>query len=186
LDKNTHEKILDHGIESISLTLFLFYIHLTDMAVRADWLLPYLLASSAGVVATLYLWRRGIILNRLFLGSTLYFCSGLAGLVTGWDWLNQGYGDLGAVAMLGWILLAGIISSLISPYGFLGVRTPGYFSIMGGSILLLLVCLLATTAAASFMGNKLLGEWLPFIFLFSMRSLLQHLDRKMLSAPAAA
>ena len=37
------KKILDHGIESISLTLFLLYIHLTDMAVRVDWLLPYLL-----------------------------------------------------------------------------------------------------------------------------------------------
>jgi hypothetical protein len=180
------KKILDQSIESISLTLFLLYIHLADMAARADWLLPYQLASGTGVAATLYLWRRGIILNRLFLGITVYFCSGLAGLLTDWDWLNQSYGELGAVAMLGWILLVGVVSSLASPYGFLGVRTPGYFSIMGGSILLILACLMATTAAISFMGNKLLGEWLPFIFLFSMRSLLLHLDRKMLSETAAA
>lgn len=180
------KKIIDQSIESLSLTIFLLYIHLADLNARADWLLPYLLASVAGLGAMAYVYQRGLILNRLFIGITLYFCSGLAGLIAGWDWLNQGYGELGAVAMLGWILLAGSIASMASPYGFLGVRSPGYFSIMHGSLLLLLAGLLATVAAASFMDNKLFGEWLPFIFLFSMRSLLLHLDKKMLSAATTA
>lgn len=184
--KNLIKSILDQCIESLSLTVFLLYIHLADMNARADWLLPYLLASAAGVGAMVYVYRRGLILNRLFIGITLYFCSGLAGLIIGWDWLNQGYGELGAVAMLGWILLAGFIASLASPYGFLGVKSPGYFSILHGSLLLLLADLLAIAAAASFMDNKLFGEWLPFIFLFSMRSLLLHLDKKMLSTAATA
>lgn len=184
--KNVIKSILDHSIESLSLTIFLLYIHLADLDARADWLLPYLLASTAGVGAMVYVYRRGLILNRLFVGITLYFCSGLVGLITGWDWLNQTYGDLGAVAMLGWILLAGLIASLISPYGFLGVKTPGYFSVIGGSLLLLVAGLLATAAAANFMDNKLLGEWLPFIFFFSIRSLLLQLDKKMLSAAATA
>lgn len=184
--KNVIKSFLDQCIESLSLTIFLLYIHLADMSVRADWLLPYLLASAAGVGAIAYLYWRGLILNRLFIGITLYFCSGLAGLVTGWDWLNQTYGELGAVAMLGWVLLVGLFASFISPYGFLGVKTPGYFSVIGGSLLLLLAGLLAVTAAASFMDNKLLGEWLPFIFLFSIRSLLLQLDKKMLSAAATA
>lgn len=184
--KNRIKSIIDQSIESVSLTLFLLYIHLVDMTVRADWLLPYLLSSVAGVGAIVYLYRRGLILNRLFVGITLYFCSGLAGLITGWDWFNQSYGELGAVAMLGWILLVGLIASFASPYGFLGIKAPGYFSIIGGSLWLLLATLIATTAAASFMNNKLSGEWLPFIFLFSMRSLLLHLDKKMLSAAATA
>lgn len=184
--KNPVKSILDPLIESVSLTVFLLYIHLADMSQRADWLLPYLLASAAGVGAMVYMYWRGLILNRLFVGITLYFCSGLIGLLTGWDWLNQTYGELGAVAMLGWILLAGLIASFISPYGFLGVKTPGYFSVIGGSLLLLLAGLLATAASFSFMDNKLLGEWLPFIFLFSIRSLLLQLDKKMLSAAATA
>jgi hypothetical protein len=178
-DKKTPmKKILDHSIESLSMTLFLLYIHLADMTARADWLLPYLLASAVGGGATVYIYRRRLILNRLFIGINLYFCSGLLGLITGWDWLNQLYGDLGALAMLGWILLTGLVASLTSPHGFLGVRSPGYFSIAGGSWLLLVCGLLASLAAASFMGSKLLGEWLPFIFLFSMRSLLLRLDKK--------
>lgn len=184
--KNPIKPILDSCIESLSLTVFLLYIHLADMHTRADWLLPYLLSSAAGLGAMVYMRWRGLILNRLFIGITLYFCSGLAGLVTGWDWLNQIYGDLGAMAMLGWILLAGAMATLASPYGFLGVRSAGYFSIPGGSLLLLCAGLLATAAAASFMGSKLFGEWLPFIFLFSMRSLLLQLDRKLLNAPATA
>ena len=184
--KNPIKRILDSCIESLSLTVFLLYIHLVDMNARADLLLPYLLASAAGLGAMLYLYRRGLILNRLFIGITLYFCSGLAGLIADWDWLNQRYGDLGAVAMLGWILLAGAIATLASPYGFLGVRSAGYFSLCGGSLLLLLAGILATAAAAGFMGSKLFGEWLPFIFLFSMRSLLLQLDKKLLNAPATA
>ncbi len=184
--KNPIKRILDPSIESLSLTFFLLYIHLTDMHTRADWLLPYLLASAAGLGAMAYMRWRGLILNRLFVGITLYFCSGLAGLLSGWDWLNDHYGELGAVAMLGWILLAGLIASWASPHGFLGVRSAGYFSIRGGSFLLLFAGVLATAAAASFIGNKLFGEWLPFIFLFSMRSLLLQLDKKLLSAPATA
>jgi len=184
--KNLIKSIFDQCIESLSLTVFLLYIHLADMNARADWLLPYLLASAVGLGAIVYMYRRGLILNRLFVGITLYFCSGFVGLITGWDWLNKGYGELGALAMLGWILLAGLVASFISPYGFLGIKSPGYFSIMGGSLLLLLAGLIAAVAAASFMNNKLLGEWLPFIFLFSMRSLLLHLDKKMLSVAATA
>lgn len=184
--KNLIKSIIDQSIESLSLTIFLLYIHLADMNARADWLLPYLIASATGLGAMTYIYRRGLILNRLFIGITLYFCSGTAGLITGWDWLNQGYGELGAVAMLGWILLTGLVASVTSPHGFLGVRSVGYFSISGGSGLLLLAGLVATGAAASFMNNPLFGQWLPFIFLFSMRSLLLHLDKKMLSAAATA
>lgn len=184
--KNVIKNIIDQGIESLSLTIFLLYIHLAPMSTRADWLLPYLIASAAGLGAMAYMYRRGLILNRLFIGINLYFCSGLAGLLSSWDWLNQAYGELGAVAMLGWILVAGLAASYASPHGFLGVKTPGYFSIRGGSWWLLLAAVLATVAATSFMGSKLLGQWLPFIFLFSMRSLLLRLDQKMLSAPATA
>lgn len=176
------KKLLDHGIESLSLTLFLLYIHLADMDARADWLPPFLLASTAGVGAMIYIYRRGLILNRLFIGITAYFCSGLAALVTGWDWLNLRYGELGAVAMLGWILLVGAIATVASPYGFLGIIAPKSVNLRG-SMALVGAGLLAITVAASFMDSKLLGEWLPFIFLFSMRSLLLQLAKKRLNSP---
>jgi hypothetical protein len=171
--------MLDRGLESLALMVFLIYIQVADMAQRADWLLPYLLSSSIGVIATFYVRHRRILLNRLLLGITLYFCSGLLGLVIEWDWLNNLYGKLGAVAMLGWILITGVVTSLLSPYGFLGVKSAGYFSIAQGSGLLLLACAVATLTATYFMQQK-------FIFLFSMRSMLLQLDRKLLKASATA
>lgn len=178
--------ILHRCIESIALMVFLIYLQVGGMATRADWLWPYLLASSIGLGATVYMVRRGILLNRLLLGVTLYFISGLFGLLGDWDWLNDLYSELGAVAMLGWIFLTGVMTSLLSPYGFLAVRSPGYFSIIQGSGLLLIACAIATATAYCFMHNKVLGEWVPFIFLFSTRSLLLQLDRKLPGASVAA
>lgn len=178
--------ILNRCVESLALMVFLIYIQVADMNVRADWMLPYLLASSIGLCATLYILRHGILFNRLLLGVTLYFFSGLLGLLAEWDWLNDLYGELGAVAMLGWIFLTGVFTGGLSRYGFLGVRSPGYFSIAQSSGLLLSACAIATITAWCFMHNKLLGEWVPFIFLFSMRSLLLQLDQKLLRTAVAA
>ena len=178
--------LVTRGLESLALMVFLVYIQLADMASRADWLPAYLLASSIGLAASLYLVQRGQLLNRLLLGATLYFCSGLFGLLSDWDWLNDLYGSLGAVAMLGWILATGVVTSLLSPYGFLGVRPTGYFSSAQGSALLLITAAIATLVAVSFMQHPWLGEWLPFIFLFSTRSLLLQLDQKLLRNPVTA
>jgi len=179
LNKTQMKKLLDNSIASLPLTFFLIYIHLIEIKTRSDWQLPYLLASVLGLGAIIYLYRNSIILNRIFLGITLYFCSGLIGLLIEWDWLNHVYGELEALGMLYWILLVGIMSSIMSPYGFLGMRNPGYFSKTQGSLLLLLSCLIATAVATFFINNILLGEWLPFIFIFSVRSLLQYFDKKM-------
>jgi len=173
------KKFLDNSIESFALTFFLIYIHLMDIKVRADWLWPYLCASILGLAAIIYLYKKHIVLNRIFLGGTLYFCSGLLGLLINWDWLNQAYAELEAVAMLYWIVLVGIIS-IFTPYGFLGIKNPGYFSNTQSSLLLLFFCIIATGIAYLFIGNTFLGEWLPFIFIFSVRGLLRFLDRKWL------
>lgn len=182
----TLKTILDRCLESFSLMAFLIYLQVTTIAARADWLIPYALASSIGLVAIVYIIHRGILLNRLLLGINLYFFSGLFALLIEWDWLNNLYGQLGPVAMLCWIFLTGTVASGVSPHGFLAVKTPGYFSLAQSSGLLLFACLLATVAASYFMGNKLLGEWLPFIFLFSMRSLLLQLDQKLRRAAVVA
>jgi hypothetical protein len=171
------KKFLDNSIESLSLTFFLIYIHLIDIKARADWLWPYLFASILGLAAIIYLYKKRIVLNRIFLGGTLYFCSGFLGLLVGWDWLNQTYAELEAVAMLYWIIGMGIIS-IVSPYGFLGIKSVGRFSKMQASLLLLLSCLIATVIATFFINNTFLGQWLPFIFIFSTRSLLLHIDKK--------
>ncbi len=165
-------KFLASLIESIPLTFFLVYIQCVEIKVSHDWLLPYLLASIAAVLSTAYLLWKGVVLNRLIVGINLYFFSGLVGLVFGWVWLNQLYGELRGLGMLYWIFAVGCVSSCYGRFGFLGVESTARLSL--AHWLLLFMCIPALAMAMYFSGNSFWGEWFPFIFLFFMRGLLRQ------------
>jgi hypothetical protein len=169
------KKFIFNIIESIPLTIFLVYVQTAHITVRHDWLAPYLLASSAGIISSAYLFRQDVVLNRICIAINLYFLSGVLGLISEWNWLNQWYGQLRGLGMLYWILLVGSISIVVSPYGFIGIKQPAtkYWSIG-----LLAVSGIATAMAICFSDYTFWGEWFPFIFLFSMRGVLQNLSRK--------
>ena len=165
-------KFIEGLIESIPLTIFLVYIQCVEIKVSHDWLLPYLLACISAVLSTGYLIGKGAVLNRLIVGINLYFFSGLLGLVLGWGWLNQLYGELRGLGMLYWIFAVGCVTSCYGRFGFLGVEFVGRMSLAHWS--LLLMCIPALAIAVYFSGNGFWGEWFPFIFLFFMRGLLRQ------------
>ncbi len=176
------QKFLNGIIESIPLTIFLVYVQCVDMNLSRDWLAPYLLASVTGAISSVYLMRQGMILNRISMAINFYFLSGAFALIIEWSWLNQLYGQLRALGMLYWILLVGGITSVFSPFSFLGIRQPTNHSNGYWSIGLLLVCVLAIAVAIYFSNNKFWGEWFPFILLFSMRGVLQKLSSKTITS----
>ena len=180
--KYSMKNLLNDVIESIPLSFFLLYIQCIDIKQSHDWLLPYLMASVAALGSMVYLARRGVILNRLSVGINLYFLSGLFGLVFEWLWLNQLYGQVRGLGMLGWIVALGIVTSLFSCHGFIGLANADRASLAQGSLLLLLASILALIMAGYFIDNRFWGEWFPFIFLFLTRSALQQLSRASLSA----
>jgi hypothetical protein len=173
------KKILTGVIESTPLTIFVFYIHLLDIKEGHQWLWPYLLSSIASVSSTTYLMHRDVILNRLFLGINCYFLSGLIGLVFNLTELNQWYGQVRAVGMLYWIIACGILCTLFSPFGFLGVSDASRKTIIVGSMLLLLSTMASALIASLCSNNLFWGEWFPFVLLFSIKSFLVSLGKKM-------
>jgi hypothetical protein len=175
--KKLVKKFLDRFIESIALILFLVYIHSIEMHRAEDWLIPYLIGSVCSLIASIYSYLNNQIANRIFVGIGCYFYSGFIGVMMDWDWLNQLYGQLKASALLLWILAVGVITTIASPHGFLGKKTALQFRLNHnfmvdlGSIQLLIVCLIATLLSFVFHSNRLFGEWIPFILLFSARNL---------------
>jgi hypothetical protein len=164
--------------ESLSLTFFVIYIHSQTVAPGEAWLLPYLLASIIGAAVSLILLHQRIVLNRLFLGINLYFFSGVLAVALQVQALNQLYAQLGAAAMLAWILLVGIGATLLAPVGVLGIsetrsRIHSWY--------LLAACAAAVLWAKYFKTNMALGEWLPFIALFTLRSFLSAAATKALA-----
>ncbi|HEY6528727.1 MAG TPA: hypothetical protein VIZ65_08530 [Cellvibrionaceae bacterium] len=155
--------------ESLSLTFFVIYIHSQTLPAGEAWLLPYLLACIIGVAVSVLLVCQHMVLNRLFLGINLYFLSGVLALALQIQQLNQLYAQLGAAAMLTWILLVGIAATLIAPVGVLGIpearsRIHSWY--------LLVACVFAILWAIYFKTNTALGEWLPFIVIFTLRNYL--------------
>ena len=162
-------------LESSSLLIFLAFIHLHEPQTMAAWLLPYSLASAAGVATTLYLWQKKAPINPIFFAIQCYFVSGFLALACNVIWLNHLYGQLRATAMLLWIFGIGLAFHLFSSAGFLGVkpdRSNGRYltSPKIPSLLLLLVCALSLAMAHYWQGQQLAGELIPFFLLFGARS----------------
>jgi hypothetical protein len=175
------QKFRESLIESLSLTVFVVYIQLIAIEKRQDWLLPYALSTGVALLSTLYLWRCGLVLNRINLAINLYFVSGLMGLMLGLAWLNQLYGQLRGAGMLYWILAVGLIASTCSPFGFLGIKHVSARATVLWSLALVAVCGLAIIIAQLFMSSRFWGEWFPFILVFTMRGLLIRWSRPVLA-----
>jgi hypothetical protein len=175
------KKILHGIIESIPLTLFVFYIHLIEINESREWLLPYLLSSVTSLGATAYLLHQRVVLDRLFIGINCYFLSGLLGLVLNWEWLNLWYGQVRALGMLYWIIACGVYTSFFSSYGFLGISHASKKVVAVGSLLLLLSSVVSTVIATLFADNLFWGEWFPFILLFSLKNLLTRISKNLFS-----
>ena len=129
------------------LAVFLIYMTVMDPRAQVEWRAPYYAATALALVGTLVLWRAGATLNRIYLGIALYFVSGTIALITRWPWLNAEYGRLEGTAMLFWVLAVGLVATLASARGYVGVEAPPR-DVRNASWLLL-----AITTAATITGS---------------------------------
>lgn len=156
-------------LESAPLTAFVLYVHTVSLQPGWDWLLPYALASLLGLAISLLLLQQRLVLDRLFLAINLYFLSGLIAVAAQLHFINQLYGQLGAAAMIGWILLLGLYVNLFCSVALLGVEEPPP---PRGAWILWGACWCAGLWSIVFKEQVFLGEWLPFIALFTLKGLL--------------
>lgn len=160
-------------IESLSLPVFLLGVALVERGIIQGWLSTYVISSTVAVITTSIVIRNKISLNRLFVGINLYLFSGAFALMMDLSWLNQLYGKMEASAMLAWIVIVGVFSIVLSPEGFIGVKSLNHKKITLFSIYLLLVALTAFAFSYYFQGNKLCSEIIPFVALFTTLGILK-------------
>ncbi len=157
-------------IEAIPITLFLAYIRRIDTQVPENFKGPFTISAAAAVLLICILVYKKQPLNRLFLGINLYLISGGAAFITHQYWLNRIYDDLQASGMLLWIIGVGVVTTLLSPRGFINTASSDKKRVKTKSLFLLLFASIAFAVAFLFRTNKLFPEFVPFVCLFLLQN----------------
>lgn len=110
-------------IEALPLPIFLLYASLIDQRFSHNWQGPFVASSIVAILTTTILLCNKALLNRLMIGINAYLIIGSLGQLSEHVWINQVYEKFEASGMLAWIIIVGVISLLISPAGFIGVKS---------------------------------------------------------------
>jgi len=100
-------------------------------------------------------------------------CGAIA-FITNQYWLNKIYDQLQASGLLLWVVITGMITTLISSYGFIGAKSFDPSPTKKYSFQLLIFSVIAFSLSFAFRGNKFLSELVPFIGLFVSQVILQE------------
>jgi len=168
-------------MEAIPLPIFLIHAGLIDQSISQNWQGPFVTSSIAALLTTTILMLNKVPLNRLFISINVYLIIGSVGLLTDQIWLNQLYGKMGASGMLAWMIIVGTVSLLLSPLGFIGIKSQDRKKVIIYSLYLLLVVQIAFLFSFYFKGNKIASEYIPFISLFAIQGILKSKAMKALS-----
>jgi len=160
-------------IEAIPLPIFLIYAGLIDQSIPQNWQGPYFTSSIAALLTTTLLILNRVPLNRLIIGINVYLITGSFILLTEQVWLNQLYGKMEAAGMLAVIIIVGVVSLLLSPAGFIGIKSQDRKKVIMFSLYLLVVAQVAFLVSFYFQGNKIYSEYVPFIALFAIQGILR-------------
>ena len=156
--------------EAIPLSIFLIYFRFVDAKNLQNWRSTFFICGLVSfLIIILFLYKK-MLFNRLLLGTNIYFlCGGIAFITHQW-WLLEIYNKLQASGVLVWIIIVGIVSTLLSPRGFIGVQSPDIKSVKKFSLYLLFLSLCAFIISFGFQGSRILSEILPFIALYVILS----------------
>ncbi|MCG8565846.1 MAG: hypothetical protein MI747_12270 [Desulfobacterales bacterium] len=160
-------------LEALPLTLFVYFLRRIHTQPSATWENAFLAAGlAATLIIALHLYKK-LTLNRIFLGINLYLISGGLAFLTHQWWLNEIYGHFHASGMFLWIIGVGLVSTLASPLGFMGVPSPEPKQVRKFSICLLGFTICAFVVSYAFRGHWILSEMVPFLWLFLGHNLLR-------------
>lgn len=161
-------------LEAVPLILFLFFVNRIDTQIPMNWKLPFWVSGLAALLVILGFLYRKILINRVFLGINLYLITGALAFVTGQWWLNDAYGHFQASGMIVWIIIVGVLSTLISPHGFVGADPSEGNRVTQMSGWLILLSLGAFAISYAFRGERFYSEILPFGALFVGQTFLKR------------
>lgn len=161
-------------IEAIPLMVFLGYIRIIDTQIPENWKMPFLASGGAAILVIIFSFYKKKLADRILLGFNLYFITGGVAFITQQWWLNNFYDQLQASGLLLWVIGIGLITTLFSSYGFIGVKSFNTNSVKKYSFYLLLFSIIAFSLSFACRGNRVLSELVPFIGLFVLQRILRE------------
>ncbi|NQZ20980.1 MAG: hypothetical protein HRT53_02895 [Colwellia sp.] len=144
------------------------------------WLLAFQIAALVAVVQLLLIVKHKIVLSRLILSANLYLIfGGLAAFFQQW-WYLELYNSLQESAIFIMMLLVGIITTLSSNNGFVGIDkalikdTAERFTINKKSAYLFIGVLVSLAISVVYKGNITFSVVVPIVFLAILQRYLVH------------
>ena len=168
--------VVEYIFGFLALALFAFLAFGSGPATDERLLFAFEASAPVAVAELAVLVWRAAPANRLILGATLWLAAGgLAAYLQQWWWL-KGYQQLGEASLFISMAVVGVITTALSPTGFVaavGPRRPVVLASLG----LLAAVLLALLAAVHFRGNVKLAAVIPVIALSWLNRLLRRTVR---------
>ncbi len=142
------------------------------------WHNAFILAGFFTVFILIVLLRHSIVLDRLMLGVNLFFLVGAYGFVSGNDAILEWYSASKGGPFFGWIVVVGLLATLFTQYGFVGVRHKNKQAVQYTSFLLLAAAVVALIWSVRIDEQGLLiSVVIPFILLGVIRDqLVRQMD----------
>lgn len=149
----------------VPLTIFLAIGRFYGFTEQA-WYMAFVVAAIASLVVNGILLMHNLILDRFGLGLNLFFLVGGLAFFFNVSSILMLYSKFKALSLFANIALVGLVTTIFSPYGFIGIQTHNKNLIKKNSWLLLSAVLAACVFSYVFNDAKLLiSGALPFIFL---------------------
>jgi len=161
-------------IEAIPLIVFLGYLRIIDTQIPENWKMPFFVSGFAAILVIIFSFYKKKVLDRILLGFNLYFITGGVAFITHQWWINNFYAQLQASGLLLWVIVIGLTMTLVSSYGFIGVKSSNTNSVKKYSFYLLFFSIIAFSLSFVCRGNRVLSELVPFIGLFVLQGVLKE------------
>ncbi len=178
-------EIVTRLLESVPLGVFLLYLAFARPEIRSAWREPYFVCAGLALLGQAALQVTGLIRHSIYLALALYFICGGTALALDYRPLSDWYGEVEAAAMLVWVAVVGIVTTVARPAGFTGYTAASRRQTVAASLILLLVVLIATAVSFAGLGHPLWNAYAPFVAVFVAHAWLRDRLRRRDRARAA-
>lgn len=168
-------------IQFLPLSTFATYAYWFGEPSNARWVDAFKMGATLAIIQLalmLYFARRSP-LNRLVLAANLYLIvGGIACVMQWWDFMSF-YATAMESAILGLMVVVGIVSTIFSQHGFIGINIEAQQQfIRRYSAVLLASTLIAFVVSLIFRGDRTYAAVIPIICLAVILQLLKHRIKK--------
>lgn len=161
------------ALQFAPLSAFVIYARVNGISPEV-WAGAFKLAALLAFVETLLLIYKKVPLNRLVLGTNLFLFLGGIGFQFHIVPILRWYGNMMEATLFAAIIAIGIVTTLCTSIGFIGVPNAPRHTVMQYSAILLVVAVGCFIFSLNASGNLLLAGVVPFLCLVLCRRLLCH------------